>query len=483
MQPSVIGRKGSVVRASEVLGTAPDDDHQDTPSPVLDFAGFRFDPERGLFRAGRPIHLARKELRGLSLLLARCGAVVSRDEYVQSVWPRGDASDDSIARSVYLLRRALGTHGGGELVETVYGVGYRLTAPVSLARTQSASATVRLAATPHAAAFETFQVARQLRGKGTRAGLEAAVRAFERAARIDSGYAPAWAAIAECHAAAAIRGYADPRHAGRQALAAAERALAIDPDDPGALAVRGWVQGAIEGRIDLGMADLARAIGLDPCFWLARFYRAWLLPARGRCGEALDEARAAVELNPLHPAPRALVGWLLFCSGRAQQALTELRGAACELHEPEEVWRTLSLVSAASGSTEALELAQRMARASDCARSHAAVLAYVLARRGDTTAARRIVQAWGDDTRSLPAATHAAAAHLALGDSDAAAAAWSHAEEQGCPHRVFAAHDPRLAELFVFDARRAQPSTVETPQASGVDTARASSQAPLAVAS
>lgn len=439
---------GAAPRAENDPGIGREGEPAASP-PVLDFAGFRLDPARGLFRAGQRVPLARKELRGLSLLLARHGAVVSRDEYVQAVWPRGDASDDSIARSIYLLRRALSSDAGAALVETVYGVGYRVAVPVTVARTGAPSVRARMAAVAAPAAFETLLVGRQWLAQETRAAIEAAVRACERAAQIDPGYAPAWSAVAQCHVFTAMRAHLPPREAGRHALLACERALAIDPDEPGALAARGWVLGAIEGRFEPAMADIALAIELDPGFWFARLCSAWLLPARGRLPEALDQARTAAALNPLHPAPRALLGWLLFCAGRTAEALGELRGALAELHQPQAVLRTLSLVNAWEGGNdgEALELAQRIACADDCTRTDGAILAYVLARRGDAAGARRIVQGWPADAEQAPLATHAAAAHLALGDPAAAARAWSRAEAQGCPYRVFATSDPRLAPL------------------------------------
>ena len=447
--------------------------------PVLEFAGFRFGADRGLSRAGRSIRLSRKELRGLALLLARRGKVVSRDQYAQAVWPRGEVSDDSMARSIYLLRRALGRSEAAQFVETVYGLGYRIGVPVREAPASTPPTAAKLVEGVSPAAFETFQLARERLARRTPSDLEAGIRAFRRAADIDPGYAAAWAAIADCHIAQAMRWYVGPLEAGRLALEAAERALAIDPEAASALAARGWVRGVIEQSVRDGLADLDRAVSLDPHYWLARFYRAWLLPALGEYDQALEEARVACELNPLHPAPHTLVGWLLFCSGRTPEALTHLRSGCEELGGPPEVLRALSVVAAWAGlRDEAVGAARRVAATEGAVSDGTSVLAYALARAGDELGACRIARAWREDVDLHPPPTHMAAVHLALGDRQRASAAWALARGQSCPHWVFAGGDPRLEPLRAsdFETATASPATPRCDRSEVFATVRSESR-------
>jgi DNA-binding winged helix-turn-helix (wHTH) protein/Flp pilus assembly protein TadD len=423
--------------------------------PILEFGGFRFHPDRGLSRDGRVIHLARKEQRGLAALLARRGAALSRHEYAQAAWRGGDASDESIARSIYLLRRALGCNDRTEVLETIHGFGYRISVEVGEVRADTPSTAAKTVQGVRPAAFETFQLGRELLARRTPSDLEAAIRAFLRAAELDPRYAAPWVAIADCRINQAMRWYLTPKTAGQLALAAAERALSLDPGAAGAFAARGWVHGAIEGRVDSGLDDLERAIALDPSYWLTRFYHSWLLPALGRHDEALMEARAACDLNPLHPVPRSMIGWLLFCSDRPHEARDFLRAAADELGGSRQILRVLAAVEAWLGDPgQALSIARRVEEAEGFAPDGTTVLAYALARAGDTEGALRIVRRWEDPSRAHPAPTHMAAVYLELGDRDRAAAALAFAEESGCPQRVIARNDPRLAAL-----RRAWPRT------------------------
>lgn len=438
-----------VVRHDVPVRERAEDPCQRVPGgPVVEFAGFRFDPERGLSQAARPIHLTRKEQRGLAALLAKRGAPLSRHDYAKAAWHGGDASDESIARSIYLLRRALGCSDRTEVLETIHGFGYRISAEVREVRPEVPPTAVKMVAGVSPAAFETFQIGREFLARRTPNGLEAAIRAFLGAAARDPQYAAPWAAIAECRINQAMRWYLAPKTAGQLALDACERALAIDPGAAGALAARGWVRAVIEGRVDAGLGDLERALALDPNYWLARFYRAWVLPALGHHDAALTEARAASDLNPMHPVPRSMIGWFLFCSGRGDEALAFLRAAADELDGPRQILRIQAAVAAWLGHVdEALSIARRVGKAEHVAPDSTTVLAYALARAGDADGAWRIARRWEDPARTHPSPTHMAAVYLELGDRDRAAAALAFAEESACPQRVVARGDPRLAAL------------------------------------
>jgi DNA-binding winged helix-turn-helix (wHTH) protein len=448
------GRCGAATRARSESEAA-------LGGPVLEFAGFRFDPERGLSQSGRAIHLTRKELRGLALLLARRGAAVSRLEYALAAWRGGDASDESIARSIYLLRRALVRDDGVDVLETIHGFGYRIAVDVREVRPDTPPTAAKTVHGVTPAAFETFQVGREFLSRRTPRDLEAAVRAFRCAADLDRNYAAPWAAIADCRISQAMRWHLAPVRAGQLALEATERALVLDAESAAALAARGWVRSVIENRIDAGLADLERAIALDPQYWLARFYRAWLLPALGEYDAALAEARAACSLNPLHPVPRSMVGWLLFCSGRVDEALDTLRVAADELDGARQILRVLAVVSAWAGDrNEAVAIARRIDGAERFAPDGTTVLAYALARAGDREGALAIARRWEDPAGKHPSPTHMAAVYLELGDRQRAAAALTFAEESACPQRVIARRDPRLAAPrigapVVVGARRA----------------------------
>jgi len=79
---------------------------------------------RELIIDGRRVPLTRIELTLTELLLARAGAVVSRQEILHTVWQTDREGSNIIEAAIGSLRRKLG--GEAYRVETVRGVGYRL---------------------------------------------------------------------------------------------------------------------------------------------------------------------------------------------------------------------------------------------------------------------------------------------------------------------------------------------------------------------
>jgi adenylate cyclase len=152
--------------------------------------------------------------------------------------------------------------------------------------------------------------------------LEIAIRFAQRALEIDPQYARAWVLIAVSQSTLRIRGRSD-----ESGLAAAERALAVDPTLAEAHSARGRVLAEL-GRHDEAIAELEESVRLDPdspevrfnfgqtCFASGRYeaavehleraaalgeesfdaltYLAQIYQALGREGEAKDAARQAL---------------------------------------------------------------------------------------------------------------------------------------------------------------------------------------------
>jgi DNA-binding winged helix-turn-helix (wHTH) protein/tetratricopeptide (TPR) repeat protein len=98
---------------------------------VLEFGPFQLGVDDVLLRRGAPVALSPKESAVLRLLAAAGGAVVDKDTLVARVWAGAVVGDASLARCVHHLRQRLGRRADGEdFIETLYGRGYRMTAPV-----------------------------------------------------------------------------------------------------------------------------------------------------------------------------------------------------------------------------------------------------------------------------------------------------------------------------------------------------------------
>lgn len=79
---------------------------------------------------GKAVKLGVIEFRMLFLMASRPGRVYSRGQLLSRVWEDSDAIDErTVDVHVLRLRRQLAKAGADDLVETVRGVGYRMTDP------------------------------------------------------------------------------------------------------------------------------------------------------------------------------------------------------------------------------------------------------------------------------------------------------------------------------------------------------------------
>src|SRR5262245_10183269 len=91
------------------------------------FGNFRLDVGRPkLTRNGVPVRVSGRAVDVLCVLAAAHGQVVSKDELIGRVWPGSAMGDNNLHVHISALRRVFDAAGGGGLVVTVPGRGYRL---------------------------------------------------------------------------------------------------------------------------------------------------------------------------------------------------------------------------------------------------------------------------------------------------------------------------------------------------------------------
>jgi serine/threonine-protein kinase len=125
-----------------------------------------------------------------------------------------------------------------------------------------------LAAQPTAdlAAWEAFlkgeQASQQM--KGDQASLRDAIRFYQRAVALDSGFVQAWSRLSRARTSLYSNGVPDSA-LGRQALEAAERARRLGPDDPSVYLALGDYYGAVNPVDDArAVAEYERGLHLAP---------------------------------------------------------------------------------------------------------------------------------------------------------------------------------------------------------------------------
>lgn len=111
--------------------------------PVFEFAGFRLDSvKRHLISHGKVVSLAPKAIDVLEALLARNGETVDKDEMMRAAWGATIVEENTLARNILLIRKALGENADNKFILTVAGRGYRFVCPVTV-QTQPESTPVR----------------------------------------------------------------------------------------------------------------------------------------------------------------------------------------------------------------------------------------------------------------------------------------------------------------------------------------------------
>lgn len=98
-------------------------------APILEWRGVCLDPSNcQVSYASQQIHLTPKEYGLLDLLLRQQGKLVSRAVIIDHLWTFDDPpSEETVKVHLKALRRKLKLAGApADLVETVYGLGYRL---------------------------------------------------------------------------------------------------------------------------------------------------------------------------------------------------------------------------------------------------------------------------------------------------------------------------------------------------------------------
>jgi len=322
-----------------------------------------------LSRDGEEVRLEPRVMDTLVHFARHPDAIVSKDELVADVWQARHVSDEVLTVTIYALRKALGDDARRpRYIETVSRRGYRLIAPVKPA--PAGAGPESTAVPPQAAAPETrrgrsalmmvaaltfaavatgavwrITPARHRRHVQSAEAHEAYVRGrafldlrsiqgwrqaqqqFERAVAIDPDDPAALAGLADTYSAMSDFGVASPAEMRPRAMKSAARALELDPLSAEAHEALGRARFLFDWDFAGAARSLGRAVELDPDYMPAWQSTAWLASARAQYAEAEAAARQALQLDPVNTARYTELAWVLALAGRHDQALHEIERA------------------------------------------------------------------------------------------------------------------------------------------------------------
>jgi DNA-binding winged helix-turn-helix (wHTH) protein/Tfp pilus assembly protein PilF len=310
----------------------------------------------------------------LEALLARPGELVTREQLIGRLWPRGIVNFDlSLNNAVRRLRAALGDNAEApRYIETIPRRGYRFIGRVelppgavrdavgvpapavapgqswravaavlllcmasvgagSLGKVDTRQATTdRPVPRVDGGSSERLVRAEYLLHRRMPGDIERARLHLLAALAVDPDLARAWAALASAYWLDTVEGSLSPGHGLPKVREAAERALALDPDlaEAHLRLASYWCR---SGDSRKGREHLAAAVAREPDHPLALGMSAGSAAMNGQFERAIELQRRAVEAEPLSLVHRGnLVAWLVMAN-RLDEAEAEIRRIR-ELH-------------------------------------------------------------------------------------------------------------------------------------------------------
>ena len=267
----------------------------------------------------------------------------------------------------------------------------------------------------------------------TQQSLQSAVRYFEQAIAADPGYAEAYAGLADTYNI--LGGYDGTHREGlRRASAAARRAVELDGELAEAHTSLAWMRYRAGWDWEGAEQSFKRALELNPGYATAHQWYSSFLASLGRHAEALPAAKRAVDLDPLSPVMHRSLGVVHLLARRYAEAEASVDRALQLDPDVPVAHFTRARIRAARGDWRgAMEAAQRVPRESWSPDS-VALVAYLQARMGDPSPARRLLKELAEaSAQGRNTAHNRALLHLGLEEKEAALDALDAAVKERSP--------------------------------------------------
>jgi TolB-like protein/Tfp pilus assembly protein PilF len=178
-------------------------------------------------------------------------------------------------------------------------------------------------------AYDAYLRGRYFFNRPSDENLQKAIAQFEEAARLSSGFAPAYSGLSDAYLWAGYNEDALTSSEARpKAKAAAEKAVSLDPNSAEAHASLATYKLFYEEDWDGCEQEYRRAIALNPNYAFAHDQFVLALSFQGRFSEAIAESRTAAQLDPLSPQILMDSIFAYAWSGRMREAREQVRKAA-----------------------------------------------------------------------------------------------------------------------------------------------------------
>jgi TolB-like protein/Flp pilus assembly protein TadD len=256
--------------------------------------------------------------------------------------------------------------------------------------------------------------------KRTKEDLYKSIDLFQQAIELDPNFALAYVGVAESYTVIPSFPYASPAECVPKAKAAAQKALDLDPNLPEAHTVTAMIAATYDWDWATAEREFKRALEIDPDLALTHYRYAWtFLSPLGRHDQAIAEMRKAMELEPLSLIQGANYAGVLLYARRHDEAIAQAK-KTFDL-DPGffggKSWLSHSY-NAAGKYAEALAIAEPTLNSDSPFISDAAI-AY--AKSGQRDRALALIERWKEAEKQKYVMNYwFAMSYAALGDKDAA---------------------------------------------------------------
>jgi TolB-like protein/DNA-binding winged helix-turn-helix (wHTH) protein/Tfp pilus assembly protein PilF len=278
--------------------------------------------------------------------------------------------------------------------------------------------------------------------------LSRSVAYFQQAIAADPSYAAAYAGLADALDAEATMSAAGPQQTIPRALAAATRAIQLDPKNGEAYTALGSIQTIFEWKWPEAEQNLTRGIALSPSYSLGEMKYAVYLDAVGRPEDAVSHMRQALTLDPLSFFMNRRLGATLYLARHYDEALKQLaRAGEMEPQMHGSVDNYISLAYEAKGMRDEAVAHDLLALRSNQPQVDTSSLDSTYRRNGWTAYWRARIEALSRYREEYCASYEDGVSYLRLGDRDRALASLGRAVDQQCYRVAWMKVDPELDSI------------------------------------
>ncbi len=339
--------------------------------------------------------------------------------------------------------------GMDDLLSTEAELAQAIAAEVNTNLTAGDRGRLRLQVNPHA--LDAYLRGRYFWNRRTEEGLKRAVQYFQEAIAAAPDYAPAYSGLADSYALLGSVGVDNmrPNHAMPLAKAAAEKALALDPDLADAHVSLAYVHLSYYWDLPAAAREFTRALELDPNSATGRHWLSHYFMAAGDLKQAGEQMRAALELETLSPSINIGIGWCLYYSRDFDGAIEQFRGVTESDPQLPLAHQTLAMAYQQNAEYDlALKEYQTAAQLSGGGPGAVAGLATVYAAMGRHAEARQQLSRLEElARRRYVSPLYFANVHFALGDLPTTVKWGWKAVGERCDYLIYLGVEPRVGKL------------------------------------